>query len=228
MVNDLLEPGTNIQPTPVARPRQRRATKLLAAVAGIAVLVPLGFEVVEWGSPFEQQVVDDSPAALLVALQDVAQYRAATGTFQVLVDIERDTPYVPSILSGERTTFLATGSVDALVDFSDLGPERVVVSPDRRAVTITLPAPVFTPAAIDAAQSRVVGRERGLAERLSGVFEDSPTGEQELYVLAGTKLDAAARESGLAGRAEESTRQMLTALAGSLRYGQITVAFDGS
>ncbi|MGH3614980.1 MAG: DUF4230 domain-containing protein [Pseudonocardia sp.] len=227
MVNDLLEPGTNDRPTPVVRPRRRRATKLLAAVAGIAVLVPVGFEVVEWGGPFEQQVVDDSPAALLVALQDVAQYRAVTGTFQVLVDLERDTPYVPAILSGERTTFLATGSVDALVDFSDLGPERVVVSPDRRAVTITLPAPVFTPAAIDAAQSRVVGRERGLAERLAGVFQDSPTGEQELYVLAGTKLDAAARESGLAGRAEESTRQMLTALAGSLGYGQITVAFDG-
>lgn len=228
MVNDLLEPGTNTQPTPVARPRRRRAAKLLAAVAGIAVLVPVGFEVVEWGSPFEQQVVDDSPAALLVALQDVAQYRGATGTFQVLVDVERDTPYVPSFLSGERTTFFATGSVDALVDFSDLGPERVVVSPDRRAVTITLPAPVFTPAAIDAAQSRVVGRERGLAERLAGVFEDSPTGEQELYVLAGTKLDAAARQSGLAGNAEESTRRMLTALATSFGYEQITVVFTAA
>lgn len=228
MVNDLLEPGTNTQPTPVARPRRRRAAKLLAAVVGIAVLVPVGFEVVEWGRPFEQQVVDDSPAALLVALQDVAQYRGATGTFQVLVDVERDTPYVPSFLSGERTTFFATGSVDALVDFSDLGPERVVVSPDRRAVTITLPAPVFTPAVIDAAQSRVVGRERGLAERLAGVFEDSPTGEQELYVLAGTKLDAAARQSGLAGRAEESTRRMLTALATSFGYEQITVVFTAA
>jgi hypothetical protein len=230
MVNDLLERGHATGENRAGPTRRRRPVKLLAAVAGVAVLVPLGLQAIDalpqWGSPFEQQIVDRSPAALLVTLQDVAQYKAATGTFQVLVDVERDTPYVPSVISGERTTFFATGSVDALVDFSGLGPDRVAVSPDGRAVTVTLPAPVLSEPAVDSEQSRVVGRERGLAERLGGVFEDSPTGEQELYVLAGDKLAAAARESDLAARAEGSTRQMLTGLVGALGYEQVTVVFE--
>lgn len=196
----------------------------------VAVLVPLGAQMVDslptWDSPFEQQIVDRSPAPLLTALQDVAQFRAAIGTFQVLVDLERETPNVPSVISGERITFFATGNVDAFVDFSAIGADRVTVSPDRRAATIALPAAVLGTAVVDPAQSRVVGRERGLGGRVGGIFEDTPTGEQELYVLAGQKLDATAQQSDLAGRAEQGTREMLTTLAGSFGFEQVTVTFD--
>jgi hypothetical protein len=223
-------------PTATTEPRRprrrRRGLQALAAAAGVAVLVPIGIQAFDalpnWASPFEERVVDRSPAALLVTLQDVAEYTAASGTFQVLVDVERDTPYLPSVVSGERTMFFAVGHVDAVVDFSDLGPERVAVSADRRSATITLPAPVLGEAVVDPEESRVVGRERGLAQRLAGVFEDSPTGEQELYLLAEEKLAAAAVESDLAARAQDNTREMLTALARSLGYEQVTVVFAPS
>jgi Protein of unknown function (DUF4230) len=232
-------PSTLTQPVPFSSSndvpppkRPRRAVKAVAAVAGLALLVPVGVQVYDalpdWGAPAEQQIVDRSPAPLLVALEDLAEYHAATGTFQVLVDVERDTPYLPSVISGERTTLFATGNVDAYVDFANLGPERVAVSADRRSVTITLPAPALAPATVDPSASRVVGRERGLAERISGVFQDSPTDDQALYQLAEDKLDAAARESDLRARAQDNTRQMLTALAGSLGYEQVTVTFDGA
>ncbi|MGH4010256.1 MAG: DUF4230 domain-containing protein [Pseudonocardiaceae bacterium] len=42
---------------------------------------------------------------------------------------------------GERTTFLGIGSVDVTVDFANVDMGRVTMSPDRRAVTIALPAP---------------------------------------------------------------------------------------
>jgi hypothetical protein len=129
-------------------------------------------------------------------------------------------------VSGERTTFFAVGRVDALVDMAGIGDDRVTTSPDRRSVTIALPAPVLAPAVVDPAQSRVVGRERGIVERLAGVVEDSPTGEQELYALAGGKLDEAARASDLSARAEQNTRAWLTSLAQSLGYEQVTVTFD--
>lgn len=214
------------------RTRRRRAA-VLAAAAGLVVLVPLGAQVVTGGLPrlddlFAHEVVDRSAAPLLLELREVAQYRAATGTFQVLVDLERDTPNVPSIISGERTTFFGTGNVDAVVDFSAVGPENVSASADRRSVTIELPPPVLAEAVLDPEQSRVVGRERGLVERVGAVFDDLPADQQELYVLAGAKLDAAARQSDLAGRAEQSTRDMLTALAGSLGYEQVTVTFGAT
>ncbi|MDQ3764184.1 MAG: DUF4230 domain-containing protein [Actinomycetota bacterium] len=217
-----------------ARRDDRRPTrtrrKLLAATVGIAVLVPVATQFVDalpdLRNPFEQQVVNRSPAPLLVALQDLSQYHAATGNFQVVVDVERDTPHVPSLISGERTTFLGIGSVDAMVDFANVGADRVTVSPDRRSVTIALPAPQLAPAVVDPAASRVVGRERGLIDRIAGVFEDNPTGEQELYQLARAELNDAAKASDLARRGEENTRHMLTTLARSLGFTDVTVTFE--
>jgi hypothetical protein len=231
MANTLLRDGTTPDDSEQrpARPRRKVPLKLVAAAAAVGLAVPVGLGIAgslpDWGS-FEQQTVDRSAAPLLTALRDVAQHRAAEGTFQVLVDVEQDTPYVPSFISGERTSFFAVGRVDALVDVAGLGADRVTASPDRRSVSIALPAPVLAPAVVDPAQSRVVGRDRGLVERLSGVVEDSPTGEQELYVLAGAKLDEAARGSDLLARAEENTRTWLTSLAQSLGYEQVTVTFD--
>jgi hypothetical protein len=210
--------------------RRRPGRKLLAAAVGIAVLVAVTTQfvdaVVDWKNPFEQQVVDHGPAPLLLALRDLSQYHAATGTFQVVVDVEHDTPHVPSLISGERTTFLGTGSVDATVDFANVSADRVTVSPDRRSVVIALPAPQLAPAVVDPAASRVVGRERGLIDRIAAVFQDSPTSEREVYQLARDKLDDAAKASDLVRRGEQNTRQMLTTLARSLGFTNVTVTFD--
>ena len=210
--------------------RRRRRNRVVAAAAGVAVLVPVGFGVSSavdrWTAPpAAEQTIDHSPAPLLLAMRDIAQYHAATGTFQVLVDVEHDTPYMPAVISGERTTFFATGTVDSRVDFATLGPESVSTSPDRRSVTITLPAPTLAPAVIDPAQSRVVGRERGLAQRIEDAVGDNPTDDSELYRLAAAKLDAAAVQSDLTTRAGDNTRAMLTGLAQSLGYEAVTVNF---
>ena len=209
--------------------RTRRRVVVAGTVAALALLVPAGLGVVDavdrwWPSTAPQQV-DNSPAPLLVAMRDIADYHAATGTFQVLVDVEHDTPYLPSAISGERTTLFATGTVDAQVDFSRLGPESVTVSPDRRAAAIALPTPTLTPATLDPTQSRVVGRERGLAERLGDAFGDNPTDDTPLYEMAAGKVEAAAAQSDLSTRAEDNTRAMLTGLAQSLGYDSVTVTF---
>lgn len=209
---------------------RRRTRRLLAAILGIAVLVPASMQLVDvlphWGNPFKPQIVDRSPAPLLLALQDLSQYHAATGRFQVMVDVEHDTAHVPALISGERTTFLGIGSVDAMVDFSNVGPDRVTVSPDRRTVTIALPAPRLAPAVVDPAASRVMGRERGLVNRIAAVFQDNPTSEQEVYQLAQAKLNEAANASDLSRRSQDNTRQMLTTLGRSLGFSDVTVTFE--
>ncbi|MGH3802758.1 MAG: DUF4230 domain-containing protein, partial [Pseudonocardiaceae bacterium] len=183
-MSQLLERDTVDSPTR-SDDRKRTRRKLLAATIGIAVLVPVATQLVDaipdWRNPFEQQVIDHGPAPLLLALQDLSEHHAATGTFQVVVDVEHDTPNVPSLISGERTTFLGIGSVDATVNFTNVGADQVTVSRDRRSATIALPAPRLAPAVVDPAASRVVGRERGLINRIAAVFEDNPTSEQELY-----------------------------------------------
>jgi hypothetical protein len=55
------------------------------------VLVPAGVTVAGWlpDDPFEQEVVDRSTPPLVLALQDLNEYHAATGTFQVVLDRDR-------------------------------------------------------------------------------------------------------------------------------------------
>jgi hypothetical protein len=228
MAQQLLEPDTR---TWTGRVHRRRPPgKLLAAIAALAIAVPVGAQFVglfpALSDTFEPQTVDRGPAPLMAALADIAEYHAATGTFQVLVDIERDTPHVPALISGERTTMFATGHVDAVVDLSRLGPERVNVSADHSVVTFALPHARLAPATLDPAASRVVGRERGIVERLAGVINNNPVHDEELYRLATQKLDETARQSDLLARAESNTRDMLKSLAGSLGYEQVTVTFE--
>jgi hypothetical protein len=227
MAQQLLEPDTR---TWTGRLRRRRPpAKLLAAIAALAVAAVVGAQVVgaipALSSTFEQQTLDRGPAPLMDALIDIGEYHAATGTFQVLVDLEHDTPHVPALISGERTTLFATGHVDAMVDLSGLGPERVDVSADRSAASFVLPHARLDPATLDPAASRVVGRERGIVERLAGVLQNNPVRDEELYRLATQKLDDTAQQSDLLARAETNTRDMLTSLARSLGYEQVTVTF---
>ena len=119
------------------------------------------------------QTIDRSPDALLLSVRDIADYHAATGTYQVLVDVEHENPRLPSLLDSERSTLFATGSVDARVDFSRLGSGAITTSPDGKQATIHLPAPTLAPAVLDPAQTRVVGRQRGLIwSRVAGDIMD--------------------------------------------------------
>ncbi len=176
-------------------------------------------------NPFAEKTVDRSQPALLRSIKDLREFRAASGNFQVIVDIERDTP-LPAEILGERTLFVAAGSVDAVVDFSARGRQNVVVSDDRRSATITLPAPTLSRPRLDLSRSRVYDRDRGLLNRIGDVFSDGGD-QQELYVAAEAKLLAAAGGgSGIRRRAETNTRAMLRSLLRSLGFTSVTVRFD--
>lgn len=199
---------------------------VLALVAGgawLAGLVP-GLQ-----GPFEERSVDRSPPALLRSLEELREYRAATAHFETIVDLERDTANVPSFLKGERTLFVAVGDVDAGVDFSRLDAQAIEVSPDRRAVTLTLPRARALEPRVDPARSRVFERERGLVDRLGSVFEDNPTSERELYLLSERKLAAAGQDpaSRLVPSAERNTRVMLDGLLRGLGFERVDVRFGG-
>ena len=214
------------------RPARRRRVplRLIAAGAGLAVLIPAGLGVREWiagwGNPLEPEIVDRSTAPLLLALEDLSEYHAASADLQVMVDLEVDTPWVPSVISGERVHFLATGSADAYVDFDGLDAGAVTLSSDGTSATIVLPAPELAEVRIDPEESRVVDRDRGLVERVGGAFVENPIDDSDLYALAERRIGAAAAESDLLDRAEVNTRDMLTTLATSLGVERVTVDFE--
>jgi len=198
---------------------------VLAVLLGWVGVHHLGDLMPGFGNPFATRQVDRTGPAVLKALDDLHQYQAATGSYQVMVDLEKDARYIPSFLKGERTLFLAQGSVDAGVDFSGLGPGAVTVNPDH-SVTITLPHATLSKPVLDTDASHVVDRDRGLLDRLGSVFSDSPTGEQALYAAAEPKLQAAADASGLVARADQNTTQMLTTFLAGLGFDHVNVVFQ--
>ncbi|RBY85384.1 DUF4230 domain-containing protein [Blastococcus sp. TF02A-26] len=206
--------------------KSRRGLVKAGVAAGAVGLGVLAVGSFDWGNPFAPEQVDRTTTPLLVSLADLDEYHAATGSFQVVVDIESDTPYVPSVISGERVQFLATGTVDAYVDFAELGPDAVKLSEDGNSATITLPAPQLSEARIDPDESRVLDRDRGLLDRVGDALGDDPTDESALYSLAEERLESSAVDSDLLERAEDGTRDMLTSLAGSLGVEDVTVEFE--
>jgi len=179
-----------------------------------------------FSNPFGEETVDRSGPAVRKAIEDLERFQAATGHFEVIVDVEKDTRFVPSAIRGERVLFVAVGDVDAGVDFSNLDEDAVEVSEDRRSVKLTLPQAEFFDAEIDPQRSYVYDRDRGLIDRVTSLFEDNPTSERELYVLSEQKLRAAAQnDSGLLERAERNTRQMLTGMLRALGFQQIEIEF---
>jgi hypothetical protein len=210
------------------RPRSRSGWVVVGAlvVCGLlAVTGTLGNLLPSIPNPFSSREVDRTQPALLEAMEDLSDYHAAAGNFQVLVDTEKDAKFLPSIIRGERTVYAAAGTVDATVNFANLDPQSIVVSEDRRSVTVNLPPPTLSDPHLDLDKSQVVTRDRGLLDRLGSVFSDSPTGERELQLAAEQKLREAAAASGLPARAEENTRRMLQSLLGSLGFTSVTVNF---
>ena len=221
-------------PTSTVHPR--RALRRPAALAVVALVAggwfvtsgKLGDLLPSLPNPFGTEKVDRSQPALLQSLHDLSRYQAATANFQVIVDSETDARFLPSAIRGERAVFVAAGSVDATVDFAPLDEDAIRVSDDRRSVTVSLPAPTLSEPRVDAEQSRVVSRQRGLLDRLGSVFSDNPTSDRPLYLAAEQKMRAAASETDLRARAEHSTRAMLEAMLGPLGFTDVTVLFAPS
>lgn len=197
------------------------------AVVAVAGLARVG-DLLPSFNPFSRQSVDRSQPSLLQAIEDLSEYRAATGQFQVVIDVEDDTRFVPPFIRGERTQFLAGGSVDASVDFTALGAGPIEVSDDGQGVTVRLPHARLSQPRVDPERSYVISRQRGLIDRAGSMFSDSPTGERDLYLLAEDKLAAAAVDGGLVERAEANTVTMLKAMLASLGFTDVTVVFEGT
>jgi hypothetical protein len=190
------------------------------------MLGALGGCLPSFSNPFREETIDRSSPVVLRAIEDLARFQAATGHFEVIVDVEKDTRFVPSAIRGERVLFVAVGEVDAGVDFANLDEDAVEVSDDRLSAQLTLPAATFFDVRVDPTRSYVYDRDRGLIDRVASLFQDNPTSERELYLLSEQKLRAAAQnDSGLLARAEQNTRRMLTSLLRALGFERVTITF---
>ncbi|RLQ84656.1 DUF4230 domain-containing protein [Mycetocola zhadangensis] len=183
---------------------------LVVALAGLGAANLVGL------SPFGSSQTDRSHPALLKSINDISQYHAAEANFELVVDDgdEEGVEWLPDVISGRRTLFVAAGTVNAYVDLSDLADGDLKLSADGTSVTVTLPEAQLDEPNLDHERSYVFSQDRGVLDRITDAIE--PAQQSQFYQLAETKLTAAAEESELRQRASENTKAMLTGMFGSL------------
>ncbi|MEU9916876.1 DUF4230 domain-containing protein [Streptomyces sp. NPDC051001] len=216
--------------TPIRRMSKRMPgwAKLVSAVvlvlivffAGIRLSVLPGLK-----DLFGTETHDRSGPALLESIQDLSRYDAASGNFQVVVDLEKDAKYLPDAIRGTRTLYVGAGTVDAYVDLGKVAKDDVTVNEDRTAATLHLPHAQLGKPALDTDRSYAVSKQRGLLDRLGDLFSDNPNGEQAVQKLATKHIGDAAKDSGLTKRAEANTTDMLEGLLTSLGFKEVRVSF---
>lgn len=191
----------------------------LFTVAGI-----VGFNL----SPFRTEEKDHSPPPILQELRALSDFHGAQAQFEVVIDEEDDVRFLPGPIAGERVQFVAIGTVDAVVDLSTLSGDAIRFDAESNSVTVLLPTPAIADPVLDTEQSHVMNRDRGLFNRIGGLFSDNPTSEQELYQAAQSKMAEAAAQTGLVAMAEQNTEELFEDMIRNLGVDSVDVRFyDG-
>ncbi|MGS2587566.1 DUF4230 domain-containing protein [Streptomyces hebeiensis] len=177
------------------------------------------------GDLLGEETHDRTGPALLESIQDLDRYEAASGNFQVVVDLEKDAKWLPDAIRGSRTLYVGAGSVSAYVDFAGIGPDSVTTDEARTSASIRLPHARLGRAALDPERSYAVSKERGLLDRLGDLFSDNPADERAVNRLAARHIAEAAEESELTSRAEKNTTSMLQGLLRSLGFTRVSVVY---
>jgi hypothetical protein len=203
---------------------------LLAAVGAVAAVIVLLLVLSavrllpQLRNPFGETTTITSQPVLLKSITELSRYEAASGSFQVVVDLTQHS-LLPSFLQGSQTLFIGQGTDIAFVNFARLKGPAIRVSAGRSAVTVQLPPAQLEPAVLNVRQSYVYAQQQGLLNRIGNFFGGNPNSQQQVYIAAQQKIETAARHSALLAEAERNTRAMLDGMLGSLGFRRITVTF---
>jgi hypothetical protein len=203
------------------------ATVAVAIVSGIAILLILSaiHLIPQLRNPFAQTTTVSSQPAILKSITELSRYEAASGEFQVVVDVTKREGILPSFLAGSETLFIGQGTDIAYVNFANLKGSAITVSP-AKAVTIRLPKAQLEPPELNVSQSYVYAEQQGLFNRVGNFFSGNPNSQQQVYILAEQKIATAAQASSLIADAQANTKAMLDSMLNSLGFQHVSVTFD--
>ncbi|HEY7918373.1 MAG TPA: DUF4230 domain-containing protein [Streptosporangiaceae bacterium] len=201
------------------------AAVAIVAVAVLIIVLSAVSLLPRLHNPFGETTSARSGPVLLKSITALSRFEAASGSFQVVVNLTQKANLLPAFLEGSQTLFVGQGSEIAYVNFGQLKGSAIQVSANRTAVTIRLPRPQLEPAVLNVRQSYVFAQQQGLLNRIGNFFSGNPDNQQQVYVLAQQKIQTAARQSPLLAEAQHNTTSMLTGMMHSLGFQQVTVTY---
>lgn len=158
------------------------------------------------------QVNTDQPT-IVRQIQQLQRLETVSYTMDKIISGERNNPYFPQPLAGERLLLIVHGEVIAGVNLASLDPTGVRIS--RRDIAVRLPkAEIFT-TRLDNSKTRVYSRD-------TGIFSiPDPNLETQVRQEAERQLRDAALKDGILKTADENARQTITTLLKGLGFAQV-------
>jgi hypothetical protein len=200
----------------------------IAAVLVLIVVLSAVHLLPQLRNPFAETTTETSQPVLLKSITSLSRYEAASGSFEVVVDLTKRTSLLPSFIEGSETLFIGQGTDIAFIDFAGLKSQAITVSANRTAVTVTLPKAQLEPAVLNTSQSYVYAQQQGLFNRIGNFFSGNPNSQQQVYILAQQKIETAAKQSPLLTEAQKNTEGMLEGMLTSLGFQHVTVTFGSA
>ena len=209
-------------------PGTGRLGGIVAAVVVLVVVLSAVHLLPQLRNPFAQTTTVRSQPVILKSITELSRYEAASGSFEVVVDLTKRTSLLPSFLAGSETLFIGQGTDIAYIDFSQLKSQAITMSANRTAVTLALPKARLEPAVLNVSESYVYAEQQGLFNRIGNFFSGNPNSQQQVYEGAQAKIETAAQQSPLLAQAQKNTEAMLNGMLTSLGFQHVTVTFGSA
>ena len=158
------------------------------------------------------QINTDQPT-IVRQIQQLQRLETVSYTMDKIISGERNNPYFPQPLAGERLLLIVHGEVIAGVNLADLNPRDVNII--GRDISLRLPKAEIFNTRIDNAKTRVYSRD-------TGIFSiPDPNLETKVRQEAERQLHDAAVKDGILKTADENARQTITTLLTGLGFTKI-------
>jgi len=162
-----------------------------------------------------QTSINVSQPTVVRQIQQLQRLETVTYTMDKIISGERDNPYLPKFLAGDRLLLVVHGQVIGGVDLAKVQPSDVVVHGET--ITFRLPQAEVFSTVIDNAKTRVYSRDTGL------FTSPDPNLESDVRQEAERQLQLAALQDGILKSADQNARNTLTSMLKGFGFSQVEI-----
>jgi hypothetical protein len=148
-------------------------------------------------------------------IQQLQRLETVNYTMDKIISGERDNPYLPKFLAGDRLLLVVHGEVIGGIDLAKIQASDVSVN--GRSVSLGIPPAEIFSTRIDNAKTRVYSRDTGL------FTSPDPNLESEVREAAERQLQQAALADGVLKNAEQNAQSTLTSMMKGLGFEQVAI-----
>jgi hypothetical protein len=215
--------GSNSLPAPRRNPRFSGILGILLgivltlALIGGAVWLSTGVGLWHLLGLFRsgQTSINVSQPTVVRQIQQLQRLETVTYTMDKIISGERDNPYLPKFLAGDRLLLVVHGQVIAGVDLAKVQPADVIVH--GQSIVFHVPQAEIFSTLIDNSRTRVYSRDTGL------FTSPDPNLESEVRAEAERQLQQAALQDGILKTADQNARSTLSSMLKGFGFSQVEI-----